>query len=40
MVEGRLVNRLEDKSRWVNEVEREVKLPGDMEIKPEDESST
>ena len=36
MVEGRLVSRLEDRSRWVRVEASEVRLCGDREIRPEE----
>ena len=38
MVEGRLVRRLEDRSRWVSVEVREVRLCGDREMRPEEVS--
>ena len=36
MVEGRLVNRFEDRSRWVRVEANKVRLCGDREIRPEE----
>ena len=36
MVDGRLVSRLEDRSKWVREEDNEVRLCGDREIRPEE----